>query len=542
MSKKEINTIGTLNTCSSTISKSPWKLKTENLIDGPKHFFVYTYAHDRTVLSIALDESCTYMVSASADHTLRLHNLKTLSTTKELYHKNWGHTDWVNKVFFTKQNEVLSGGLDGKICLWNTSVACKFPKTSEIANIYDIAKYKEVETKVKEVHFKASTNALKCKEIVAHYSTISDMKFDKQNNKCITSSYDKTLKLFDLKKMKEEQFYKGSHFAPVTKFLWIENKLISADKNGSLCVFDYETNQEITNAQKVHQGNIGDISCLYFYEYDNLDWYELAETCTAQQKKNNDKEKNKSEKEKEKEHTNIITSQFLFGNKDSHLNPTNEPKIPLIITGGQTDGIISIRDLRIFKKEIQKKQIHKASINCIVTYIWKNKNYIVSCAADGYCYQFEITNLCDSTLNNFCKKFFIKEPILTARYIGNHQILVGTCYGNLILLNFGCSDDSNVNVSNEPPVVSLHSMEGTESTLSKQLPKKILTEHNDKEQKITDILWAYGTCSKGGINSIECTFIYNTKKLQKNEIELHSIITAGDDGCPGILYFPHKYL
>lgn len=547
MSKKEeINVAGTMNTCSNKMYINSWSLKPENLKDSFEHSFVYTYAHNRSVLSIALDESGTYMATASADHSIRLHNLKSLTTTKELYHKECGHTDWVNKVFFTKKNEVLSGGLDGKLCLWNTSVCCKLPKQVEATIIYDIPKYKELEKKVKEVHFKASTNALKCKEIVAHYSTISDMKFDIQNDKCITSSYDKTLKLFDLKKMREEQFYKGTHFAPITKFLWMENKIVSADKNGSLCVFDYQTNQEIAKAPKAHHGNIGDMSCVYFYEHHNLNLLELETLAEKKEKTdiaNNTNKKEKTKNFRNKPDTNTIRSQFLFGNKDTHINPTQEPKTPLIVTGGQTDGVISIRDLRIFNKEINKKQIHKASINSILTYHWNNKNYIISCAADGYCYQFEIANLCEPNLKQFCKQIYVNEPILTARYIGNHQVAVGTCNGNIHVLNFGHSYNSNVDSSNIQIPRSLINHTGDSSSMyPNQVKTEILMESKDKEPTNTDILWAYGACSKGGINSIECTYIYNTKKLQTNEIELHSIIAAGDDGCPIVLLFSHKYL
>ncbi|WBY57411.1 WD repeat-containing protein [Plasmodium yoelii yoelii] len=497
------------------------------------------------------------MATGSADHSIRIHNLKKLSTEKELYHKKCGHFDWVNKVFFTKRNEILSGGLDGKMCLWNTTYACKAPKINKIMNC---SEYIEQEKKVKEVKFKASSNTITCKEIYAHHSTISDMKFNKQSEKCITSSYDKTLKIFDIKKFRELSIYKGSHSYPITSFLWLQDKIISADKNGTICVFDVETSQEILNAPNTHTGNVGALN--YFYLYKNgceninvpvmSDKYEVSDKSEMfdadkneshpleSEDKYNKQILNKSEQKRERlwkeKNVNTINSDNLFynNNNNNHLD-LNDDKIPLIITGGQRDGVIKIRDFRIFHKYVSCKKIHTASINCIITYNLKNRTYIISCSADGYCYQFEIQGIC-SSLNNYLKKVYINEPILSAKYVGNHLILVGTAFGNLFLLNF--SDCSKNELTKQAKQILNASNE-----LNTDNNFHVIEKNNNQYKKTNDdILWGFGGCKKGGINCIECIYIYNSKNINPNEVEICNIIIGGDDGIPCLLSIPNSFI
>ncbi|SBT35256.1 WD domain G-beta repeat domain containing protein [Plasmodium ovale wallikeri] len=517
----------TFNTCFDNIDLNWARLKNKNLKSGPQFSFFYEYAHDRSILSLSLDESGIYMATGSADHSIRIHNLRTLTTARELYHKKCGHYDWVNEVFFTSRNEILSGGLDGKICLWNTTNCCKIPKVNKIMRC---SEYLEQEKKVREIKFKAYTNVITCKEMYAHHSTISDMKFDKKQEKCITSSYDKTLKLFDIKKFHELAIYRGSHLHPITKFLWLQNKIISADKNGTVCTFDVDTSQEVLSAKNTHYGNIGALN--YFYLYKSCDESlasKSAWACERGKTTEHDSECSSGAEEVGKCGNVCVTnSGSLFGDNGSYLN-LDKGKIPLIITGGQIDGTLKIRDFRIFNKYISCKRIHTASINCIITYNLKNRTYIISCSADGYCYQFEIHSICSSNINNYLKKICIHEPVLSATYIGNHLVLVGSAFGNLFLLNF--SDHSK----NEAEVAQgkIRKLVASDEAHS--------DENAHDQKRDGDILWAFGACKKGGINCIECIYAYDSKNVHTNEMEICSIVTAGDDGTPCLLNVPNSF-
>ncbi|CAG9476845.1 unnamed protein product [Plasmodium vivax] len=541
----------TFNTCFDNVDLNWACLRNKRLSDGPGFSFFYECAHDRSILSLSLDESGTHMATGSADHSIRIHNLKNLSTTKELYHKKCGHYDWVNEVFFTKRNEVLSGGLDGKICLWNTSYSCKPPKVNKIMNS---SEYSEQEKKVSKVNFKASTNVTTCKEMYAHHSTISDMKFDKKNEKCITSSYDKTLKLFDIKKFQQLAIYEGSHTHPITKFLWLKDKIISADKSGSVCVFDVGSCQEMLQAKNTHSGNVGALN--YFYLYKNGDSNFVSKLADGKKKGNGpkfeaaiftgddhlvEKQNNGRKQSSKKDAAHTTQAVNVLEKNDDHLNVCND-KIPLIVTGGQNDGIIKIRDFRIFHKYISCKKLHTASINSIVTYNVNNRTYIITCSADGYCYQFEIHSICSSNMNNYLKKIAVKEPILSARYIGNHLLLVGSAFGNLFLLNFADCSGSNLTLRQKKNLAAvgegplqLSALDGADNWQT-ALP----SEEGAKPNK--DILWAFGACRKGGINCIECIFVYDEKKACADEFEICSIVTGGDDGLPCLLSIPNSYV
>ncbi|CAA9988238.1 conserved Plasmodium protein, unknown function [Plasmodium knowlesi strain H] len=541
----------TFNTCFDNVNLNWASLRNKRLNDGPGFSFFYEYAHDRSILSLSLDESGTYMATGSADHSIRIHNLKNLSTTKELYHKKCGHYDWVNEVFFTKRNEVLSGGLDGKICLWNTSYSCKPPKLNKIMNS---SEYVEQEKKVRKVNFKASTNVTICKEIYAHHSTISDMKFDKKNEKCITSSYDKTLKLFDIKKFQQLAIFEGSHTHPITKFLWLNDKIISADKSGSVCVFDVGSCQEMLQAKNTHSGNVGALN--YFYLYRNGD-SSFMNKFEDGKKKGNDAEfeaaifagednlkqkQNSGRKQSTKKDATQATKAVNVLEKNSdHLNVNNE-KVPLIITGGQNDGIIKIRDFRIFHKYISCKKLHTASINSIITYNVNNRTYIITCSADGYCYQFEIQSICSSNMNNYLKKIAVNEPILCARYIGNHLLLVGSAFGNLFLLNFVDNSESQLTLGQKKNLVAVTEGPHWISALDERDNGQSCLIEEGGANPNKDILWAFGACRKGGINCIECIFVYDEKKACANDFEICSIVTGGDDGLPCLLSIPNSYV
>ena len=64
------------------------------------------------------------VVVGSTDHALYSINT-TLSpghrdAVRVMYPKRQGHTDWVTSVSFLSDGRVLSGGMDGRLCLWSS--------------------------------------------------------------------------------------------------------------------------------------------------------------------------------------------------------------------------------------------------------------------------------------------------------------------------------------------------------------------------------------------------------------------------------------
>ena len=67
-------------------------------LEGPRDDIPLTPQHDRTIL--CLDILADKVVTGSADHGLRVYSLKSGKCLRNLYTKNFGHTDWVTSCKF----------------------------------------------------------------------------------------------------------------------------------------------------------------------------------------------------------------------------------------------------------------------------------------------------------------------------------------------------------------------------------------------------------------------------------------------------------
>ena len=57
------------------------------------------------------------VLTGSADHGLKIHQIKNGFRVKELYTKRFGHTEWVTVCAFLPDGRVISGGMDGRLLL-----------------------------------------------------------------------------------------------------------------------------------------------------------------------------------------------------------------------------------------------------------------------------------------------------------------------------------------------------------------------------------------------------------------------------------------
>ena len=80
---------------------------------GPTSDLPLVAQHDRTVLALALyPGNAEQVVTASADHGLRIYNLRTGKQLRQLFSKRYGHTDWVTTCAVTSDGRVVSGSMD----------------------------------------------------------------------------------------------------------------------------------------------------------------------------------------------------------------------------------------------------------------------------------------------------------------------------------------------------------------------------------------------------------------------------------------------
>jgi WD40 repeat protein len=76
-------------------------------------------SHDRPVYCVAIHHDSGAIVNGSADHTLHVFDGKTGRYQRELYGKNYGHTEWVTSCAYLSDGRIISGGMDSRVCIWN---------------------------------------------------------------------------------------------------------------------------------------------------------------------------------------------------------------------------------------------------------------------------------------------------------------------------------------------------------------------------------------------------------------------------------------
>ena len=74
---------------------------------------------DRPSSCLAIHHNGIEGCVGSSDHALYTFQLSTGSGLRRLYSRHGGHTDWVSSVTYLPDGRVLSGGMDGKLCLWS---------------------------------------------------------------------------------------------------------------------------------------------------------------------------------------------------------------------------------------------------------------------------------------------------------------------------------------------------------------------------------------------------------------------------------------
>merc|ERR1711973_100226 len=97
-----------------------WKISTGQCLRK------FEKAHSKGVTSVHFSKDSSQLVSASFDHTVRIHGLKSGKTLKEFR----GHTSYVNGAIYTVDGHgIISASSDGSVKLWNT-------KTTECSNTW----------------------------------------------------------------------------------------------------------------------------------------------------------------------------------------------------------------------------------------------------------------------------------------------------------------------------------------------------------------------------------------------------------------------
>lgn len=191
---------------------------------------------DRNLLcaSVRGDEA----VFGCADHALYCVDLLRGVQTRQLYGSrskpDAGHKEWVSTVCHTAQGDIVSGGVDGKLCLW--------PRGGGSPG-----------------------------EVQAHAGSISAMKADTEG-RVVTSGYGGALRLWDCRgggrggappRMSGEISDRGLP-APCMGFAWSGGQAMTGHRDGRVGIFDLETGAIVNGGCKggAHRGHVTTVKAL----------------------------------------------------------------------------------------------------------------------------------------------------------------------------------------------------------------------------------------------------------------------------------------
>eukprot|EP01060_Flectonema_neradi_P015299 TRINITY_DN21956_c0_g1_i1.p1 TRINITY_DN21956_c0_g1~~TRINITY_DN21956_c0_g1_i1.p1 ORF type:complete len:463 (+),score=56.12 TRINITY_DN21956_c0_g1_i1:37-1425(+) len=153
---------------------------------------------DRNIL--CMDVQGDEVVVGGADHGLKVYNLKRKRETRTLYTKRYGHSDWVTSCQYLSDGRIVSGGQDGKLCLWARA-------------------------------------GVRCTDLMGHTASISEVKCN-DNDVIISSSYDRTLRIWSTAGLTGTL---AGHKQPVMDFIWQHSTLVSGDRGGGVMAWDPES-------------------------------------------------------------------------------------------------------------------------------------------------------------------------------------------------------------------------------------------------------------------------------------------------------------
>lgn len=163
---------------------------------APLHVFD---GHDNAVQALAYDPNQALLASGSADKTVRLWNLKTLS----LKRRYRGSDDFVTAVAFSRNGKMLAGGsLDGRIQVWSAQ------------------------------------SSRRLRRLTDHSGRVTDLAFSPDGDYLASSSADGTVRLWDVRRGRTVRALTG-HTGGATEVAFAPDgqRLISAGENGRVRVW-----------------------------------------------------------------------------------------------------------------------------------------------------------------------------------------------------------------------------------------------------------------------------------------------------------------
>lgn len=174
-------------------------------------------------MSVRGTEACI----GSSDHALYIVDCQSCTFVRALYGKQYGHTEWVTCCDYLHDGRILSGGMDGKLCLWDKK-------------------------------------GVRSYDLKGHSASISAVKGGAEGSLAVSSSYDKTLMLWDLSRLqtKSAGCLKAHKGAVLGFCLSSQGSIVSGSREGEVILWDAGRGTPLLHVNNAHEGHVTSVECI----------------------------------------------------------------------------------------------------------------------------------------------------------------------------------------------------------------------------------------------------------------------------------------
>jgi len=162
-------------------------------------------------------------VVGGSDHGVYTMAISSGRKTRQLYTKQYGHTEWVTCVAHLADGRILSGGMDSKLCLWDA-------------------------------------RGVRCTELTGHHGSVSVVRGNTNGTLAFSGGYDKTVRIWDTKRRAELSSLVG-HKGPVLDLVVAHGSVLSGGRDGMAIIWDVGTGAP-SRKLRGHQGHITSVQAL----------------------------------------------------------------------------------------------------------------------------------------------------------------------------------------------------------------------------------------------------------------------------------------
>ena len=478
--------------------------------------------------------------TGSADGSLRLFDLSAAAAAgdgataaaadgvacaliAELFGASWGHRDWVVSCAFAADGCLLSGGIDGRLCLW-PSLNTPSINTPHSELLWDTEQQQQQQQQ-QEQHVRAPTGSaggshwgptggpnggpprgnvgmscrskrekIKAVELPpGHRAGVSEVKVRGPPGAPLGASvgYDGSLRLWGLREKKQIAEMAAvevaaakdlAELSPLLQFVWLNAFAAAGSRDGAVSVWDLNAQRTAARISAAHRGAVGDLQLLLPPD---------AAAAAAS-----------------------ITS-------TSTSSSSSNGFVPLLLSGGRGDGRLCVFDLRCLPSAVCTAQAHRAAINSVLPL--RRGGGPLSCAevitlgADGYCKLWDLRCIDTPAASlHAAKDGFLSGALLDET---SGLLIGGAAEGAVYLLDMGPGG----------PPKGAAAAGGPQGPAAGGAPQRAAAGGPPGPQ----VCWGYGCDRRGGVHAVK------TVEIQQKETHnvCAAVLAGGDDGCLACLRF-----